>query len=131
MPGSWARSASPRSAAPPRHRDATTSHDHVSASPLATATEPRRPSVLSELGLAERKPFYTVDLQYLWGRLLGDSVIFGSGLVFPGDWRNLADIDVTQGQPEDLLAILEKRIHGFHPALHNVKFTHRRGGPLS
>lgn len=101
-----------------------------SAFTLATATEPLRPSVLSEIGLAERKPFYTVDLPYLWGRLLGDSVIFGSGLVFPGDWRNLADIDVTQGQPEDLLAILEKRIHGFHPALRNVNFTHRWGGPI-
>ena len=101
-----------------------------SAFTLAIATEPLSTSVLAEIGLAERKPFYTVDLPYLWGRLLGDSVIFGSGLVFPGDWRKLADIDVTQGQPEDLLALLEKRIHGLHPALHNVNFTHRWGGPI-
>ncbi len=101
-----------------------------SAFTLAVATEPLSPSVLSEIGLAEHKPFYTVDLPYLWGRPLGDSVIFGSGLVFPGDWRKLADIDVTQGQPEDLLALLQKRIHGFHPALRNVNFTHRWGGPI-
>ena len=101
-----------------------------SAFTLAVATEPLSPSVLSEIGLSERKPFYTVDLPYLWGRALGDCVIFGSGLVFPGDWRKLADIDVTQGQPEDLLALLQKRIHGFHPTLRNVKFTHRWGGPI-
>jgi glycine/D-amino acid oxidase-like deaminating enzyme len=101
-----------------------------SAFTLAVATEPLSPSVLSEIGLAERKPFYTVDLPYLWGRPLGDSVIFGSGLAFPGDWRKLADIDVTQGQPEDLLALLQKRIHRFHPALRNVNFTHRWGGPI-
>lgn len=101
-----------------------------SAFTLAIATEPLSPSVLSEIGLAERKPFYTVDLPYLWGRLFGDSVIFGSGLVFPGDWRKLAEIDVTQGQPEGLLALLQKRIHGFHPALRNVNFTHRWGGPI-
>ena len=101
-----------------------------SAFTLAVATEPLSPSVLSEIGLAERKPFYTVDLPYLWGRPLGESVIFGSGLVFPGDWRKLADIDVTQGQPDDLLALLQKRIRGFHPALRNVNFTHRWGGPI-
>jgi glycine/D-amino acid oxidase-like deaminating enzyme len=101
-----------------------------SAFTLAVATERLSAFVLSEIGLAERKPFYTVDLPYLWGRPLGDSVIFGSGLVFPGDWRKLGDIDVTQGQPEDLLALLEKRIHGFHPALHNINFTHRWGGPI-
>jgi glycine/D-amino acid oxidase-like deaminating enzyme len=101
-----------------------------SAFTLAVATEPLSSSVLSEIGLAERKPFYTVDLPYLWGRPLGDGVIFGSGLVFPGDWRKLADIDVTQGQPEDLLAVLQKRIHGFHPALRNIHFTHRWGGPI-
>jgi gamma-glutamylputrescine oxidase len=101
-----------------------------SAFTLATATEPLSTSVLSEIGLAERKPFYTVDLPYLWGRLLDDSVIFGSGLVFPGDWRKLAHIEVTQGQAGDLLALLQKRIHGFHPALHNVKFTHCWGGPI-
>ena len=97
---------------------------------LAVATEPLSSSVLSEIGLAERKPFYTVDLPYLWGRPLGDSVIFGSGLVFPGDWRKLADIDVTQGQPEDLLALLQKRVHGFHPALRGVNFNHHWGGPI-
>ncbi len=97
---------------------------------LAVATEPLSSSLLSEIGLAERKPFYTVDLPYLWGRLLGNSVIFGSGLVFPGDWRNLADIDIEQGEPADLFTRLQKRIHNFHLALRNINFTHRWGGPI-
>jgi glycine/D-amino acid oxidase-like deaminating enzyme len=97
---------------------------------LALSTESLSSAVLSEIGLAERKPFYTVDLPYLWGRFLGDSVIFGCGLVFPGDWRKLAEIDVAEGQSEDLLALLQKRIHGFHPALRQIEFPHRWGGPI-
>src|SRR5271165_5782113 len=108
-------------------------HLHDRAQPaftLAVATEPLSLSLLSEIGLAERKPFYTVDLPYLWGRPLGESVIFGSGLVFPGDWRNLANLDIEQGEPADLFLRLQKRIHGFHPALRDIRFTHRWGGPI-
>jgi len=36
---------------------------------LAAATEPLADAHLAELGLDSYKPFYTVDLPYLWGRL--------------------------------------------------------------
>ena len=101
-----------------------------SAFTLAVATEPLSPSVLSEIGLAELKPFYTVDLPYLWGRPLGDSVIFGSGLVFPGDWRSSQTLTLRRASPKICFALLQKRIHGLHPALRNVNFTHRWGGPI-
>ncbi len=39
---------------------------------LALATEPLSEEQLSEIGLASRKPFYTVDFPYLWGRLLNN-----------------------------------------------------------
>ncbi len=97
---------------------------------LAVASEPVSPTVLAEIGLADHKPFYTVDLPYLWGRSLGDSVIFGSGLVFPGSWRGLGNLDIDQGEPAELFTRLQTRIHGFHPALRKINFTYRWGGPI-
>lgn len=96
----------------------------------AVMTEPLSDGVLSQIGLSERKPFYTVDLPYLWGRLLGNAVIFGSGLIFFDDWRGLLTLNVENGEAPDLFARLEKRIQNFHPALRKVKFTHRWGGPI-
>lgn len=87
-------------------------------------------STLAQIGLSERKPFYTIDLPYLWGRLLGNAVIFGSGLIFFDDWRGLRALNVEQGEAPDLFARLEQRIRRFHPALREVKFTHRWGGPI-
>jgi glycine/D-amino acid oxidase-like deaminating enzyme len=101
-----------------------------SAFTLAVATEPLSSSVLAEIGLAERQPFYTVDLPYLWGRPLGNGVVFGSGLVFPSDWQGLRSLDIHQGEVQELFTRLQKRIHGFHPALRNINFTHRWGGPI-
>lgn len=96
----------------------------------AVMTEPLPEGVLVQIGLSERKPFYTVDLPYLWGRLLGNAVIFGSGLIFFDDWRGLRTLNVEHGEAPDLFARLEKRIHNFHTALREVKFTHRWGGPI-
>jgi glycine/D-amino acid oxidase-like deaminating enzyme len=87
-------------------------------------------ATLAQIGLVERKPFYTVDLPYLWGRLHGNAVIFGSGLIFFDDWRALRSLTVDQGELPGLFARLEKRIRGFHPALREIKFTHRWGGPI-
>lgn len=57
---------------------------------LATATTPFTESQLAELGLSSGKPFYTIEMPYLWGRLLsGDRIIFGAGLVHLKDWREL------------------------------------------
>ena len=96
----------------------------------AMMTEPLKESVLREIGLGERKPFYTVDLPYLWGRLLGNAVIFGCGLIFLEDWRGLDTLDIAQGEAPEVFARLEQRVKSFHPLLHDVKFTHRWGGPI-
>ena len=36
---------------------------------LAVLAKPVSEKVLAAIGLAERKPFYTVDFPYLWGRV--------------------------------------------------------------
>ena len=106
---------------------------------------------LKEIGLGSRRPFYTVDLPYLWGRLLDDGrLIFGSGLVpgwgesmreesrkkkgvkFSKDrlWSGLEKVDVRKGEAAERLASLEKRVRALHPALEKIRVTHRWGGPI-
>jgi glycine/D-amino acid oxidase-like deaminating enzyme len=97
---------------------------------LAIATQEFDDAVLREIGLGDGKPFYTVDLPYLWGRLLGKQIIFGSGLVHFADWREVHVLDITRGEAAELFARLEKRIRGLHPKLRDVMFTHRWGGPI-
>jgi glycine/D-amino acid oxidase-like deaminating enzyme len=98
---------------------------------LALATEPLSDAQLASLGLATGKPFYTVDLPYLWGRLLHrNQVMFGSGLVGVNDWRDLTSQDVRSGEPARLLTRLEKRVTALHPALADVRFSHHWGGPI-
>jgi len=97
---------------------------------LAVATEAFCDAVLNELGLGEGKPFYTVDLPYLWGRLLGQQIIFGSSLVHFADWREMHVLDITKGEAAQLFARLENRIRALHPRLKEVNITHRWGGPI-
>jgi len=98
---------------------------------LAVATAPLLGQQLGAIGLAEGKGFYTVDLPYLWGRTLRDgTVVFGSGLVHPRDSRELEELDVGSGECAKLIARLEERIRGLHPALGAVEFTRRWGGPI-
>ncbi len=98
---------------------------------LALATEPLRDSPLEALGMASRKPFYTVDLPYLWGRMLDENrIIFGSGLVHVNDWRELTAVDVAEGEAAKLLANLKGRVRSLHPTLKDVKFSHQWGGPI-
>jgi len=98
---------------------------------LAVATEPLTARQLAAVGLASRKPFYTVDLPYLWGRLTASNrLIFGSGLVHLKDWRELETLDIAIGEPAELLASLIRRVRGLHPALRSVSFSHRWGGPM-
>ena len=101
-----------------------------SAFTTAILTEPLRDETLKQIGLSEGKPFYTVDMPYLWGRLLGNAVIFGSGLVFMEDWRELNELDIEVGEANALYVRLEQRIRKLHPVLQNVNFTHRWGGPI-
>jgi glycine/D-amino acid oxidase-like deaminating enzyme len=98
---------------------------------LAVAAESLTARQLESLGLASRKPFYTVDMPYLWGRLLpADGVIFGSGLVHTMDWRELAALDISRGEAAERIAGIERRVRGLHPVLGNISFTHRWGGPI-
>lgn len=98
---------------------------------LATATAPFSEAQVAELGLASGKPFYTVELPYLWGRLLtGGRILFGAGLVHLKHWRELDSLDIAQGQPPEMFARFEQRVRKFHPALREVEFTHRWGGPI-
>jgi len=98
---------------------------------LAVATQSLAVPTLSAVGLSNRKPFYTVDLPYLWGRLLGDQIIFGSGLVHFGDWREMHSLNIESGAAAEAFARLEKRIHGLHPELLDITITHRWGGPIA
>ena len=98
---------------------------------IAVATEPLADSTLQEVGLGHGKPFYTVDLPYLWGRLLGTQVIFGSGLVHFANWREMNSLNVETGPAAEAFARLENRIRKLHPKLEGVSFTHRWGGPIS
>jgi glycine/D-amino acid oxidase-like deaminating enzyme len=98
---------------------------------LAVATEPLKPETIAELGLSAGQPFYTVDLPYLWGRVFQRSrLIFGSGLVHLENWRELLKLDVAKGEALELMKNLEKRVRGLHPALRDVRLSHRWGGPI-
>jgi glycine/D-amino acid oxidase-like deaminating enzyme len=98
---------------------------------LALATEPVQENKLAAIGLASGKPFYTVDLPYLWGRLLhGNQIIFGSGLVSLDSWGDLAALNIAAGEAFNLLERLKKRVSGLHPALADVPFSNEWGGPI-
>jgi glycine/D-amino acid oxidase-like deaminating enzyme len=114
---------------------------------MAVATEPLSEEQIEAIGLASRKPFYTIDLPYLWGRLMeSNAAIFGAGLVpaysgppelFPlGDQsksarsRDLYRYDVRRGEAAERIETLETRVRNLHPALKRVRITHRWGGPI-
>jgi glycine/D-amino acid oxidase-like deaminating enzyme len=98
---------------------------------LAVATEPLSDAQIEILGLTSGRPFYTVDLPYLWGRLLpARGVLFGGGLVHFNDWRELCGLDVQSGESAELIARLERRVHALHPVLKNVRLVNRWGGPI-
>jgi glycine/D-amino acid oxidase-like deaminating enzyme len=114
---------------------------------FALATAPLPAAQLKAIGLSSRRPFYTIDLPYLWGRLLeSNGVIFGAGLVpayvgppsrFPlggrsnkNAARDLHRYDVRGGEAAERLRWLESRVRDLHPALADVRITHRWGGPI-
>ena len=114
---------------------------------FALATAPLSAAQLKAIGLSSRRPFYTVDLPYLWGRLLdSNAVIFGAGLVPPyagppslfplgsssikNRARDLRRYDVRRGESAERLRWLENRVLHLHPALKSVRITHRWGGPI-
>ena len=98
---------------------------------LAVLTAPVTPKLLEEIGLAQRKPFYTVDFPYLWGRVRKDrSIIWGAGLVRSPDSNDLDAVDIVDPEPARVFAQLEARVRNLHPALGKIKFTQRWGGPI-
>ncbi len=98
---------------------------------LAVATRPLTAGQLEALGLGRRRPFYTVDLPYLWGRVLARNiVIFGSGLVHLGNWRELEEISIRKGVARELVGRLKERVRRLHPALRDVEFSYTWGGPM-
>jgi glycine/D-amino acid oxidase-like deaminating enzyme len=101
-----------------------------SAFTIAVMTESLSDEALEQIGLSDHKPFYTVDLPYLWGRLFGNAIIFGSGLVFFDDWRGLNSLDIQKGDALQAFERLQGRIQRLHPALKDAKLTHRWGGPI-
>ena len=116
---------------------------------LALATAPLSAAQRKALGLSSRRPFYTVDYPYLWGRLLeSNGCIFGAGLVpspasFGSFFRNpararpqkhtspnLARFDVHKGEAAARFRWLESRVRNMHPALKSIRITHRWAGPI-
>ena len=98
---------------------------------LATLTAPLSDTQLEEIGLAQRKPFYTVDFPYLWGRVCNDnSLLLGAGLLDAPESDDLEEVDVAAPDAKRMFATFERRVHGLHPALNDCKFTHRWGGPI-
>ena len=114
---------------------------------FALATAPFSQNEIAELGLGSGRAFYTVDLPYLWGRLLENGgIVWGSGLV-PGWgesprrgtrgeverrrlWSGLEALDTRKGQAAERLRTLEERVRGLHPGLKKMRVTHRWGGPI-
>jgi glycine/D-amino acid oxidase-like deaminating enzyme len=116
---------------------------------LALATAPLSAAQLAAIGLSSHRPFYTVDLPYLWGRLLeSNGIVFGAGLVpmatslgalfgKPTGPRarqkaepNLYRLDVRKGEALKSFRWLEGRVRNLHPALKSVRITHRWAGPI-
>jgi len=116
---------------------------------LALATAPLTKAQLKAIGLSSWRPFYTVDLPYLWGRLLeSNGIVFGAGLVpMPTSFAALFDksarkrsrafaapnlyrFDVRKGEAAGSFRRLEGRLHNLHPALKSVRITHRWAGPI-
>ncbi len=114
---------------------------------FALATAPLSAAQRKAIGFSSRRPFYTLDFPYLWGRLLeSNGVIFGSGLVpapvgMPfgvplgvhsrkNGAHELRRYDVRRGEAAERLLWLESRVRRLHPALASVRITHRWGGPI-
>jgi len=95
---------------------------------VAVATEPLPDTVFEAIGWATRTPFYTLDLPYLWGRATADGrAVIGAGTTGRGAVEQ-ARVDAPAAV--QLFDGLERRIPHLHPALRNVRFTHRWMGPI-
>ncbi len=102
-----------------------------SALTYACITEPVDETTLCAIGMADRIPFYTADMPYLWARVCADgSMVFGAGLSF-GTPAELENITMADNEPAEVLARLVRRVNSLHPALANVHITSRWAGPIA
>ena len=98
---------------------------------LAVLTRPVSEKILAAIGLAQRKPFYTVDFPYLWGRVRQDrTIVWGAGLVQSPDADDLEKVDIAAEESAAAFDRLEQRVLHLHPALEKLKFAGRWGGPI-
>jgi glycine/D-amino acid oxidase-like deaminating enzyme len=98
---------------------------------LAASTAPLGEEQIEAIGLSQRKPFYTVDFPYLWGRVCRDnSIVWGAGLVSAEDSGSVEQIDIAAEESSRMFASLERRIRQLRPGLEKLNFTHRWGGPI-
>jgi gamma-glutamylputrescine oxidase len=97
---------------------------------LAVRTAPLGHAAFETIGLGDGLPFYTIDLPYLWGRIAGEHLILGAGLVFPHG-PDVRTVEIGQDEARDAFEQLERRIRGFHPALERVAIDARWGGPIA
>ncbi|MFZ3215664.1 MAG: FAD-dependent oxidoreductase [Candidatus Acidiferrales bacterium] len=98
---------------------------------LAVLSRPVSEEILAAIGLAARKPFYTLDFPYLWGRVRPDrSIVWGAGLVQSPDAGDLDRVDVAGAESVAIFTRLEDRVRHLHPALAKIKFARRWGGPI-
>lgn len=102
-----------------------------SALTLVLCTEAVSEETLRSIGLADRRPFYTTDLPYLWGRVLPDHrLVFGAGLAFAPEGKP-ERVAVSVGEAAEHLSTLERRVRALHPALAGVRIESRWGGPVA
>ena len=98
---------------------------------LAAMTAPISDARLQELGLEKRRPFYTNDLPYLWGRVCANNaIVWGAGLVDPPRGGTLEDVNVSSAEVARIFASLERRVRELKPGFEDLTFTHRWGGPI-
>jgi glycine/D-amino acid oxidase-like deaminating enzyme len=98
---------------------------------LAALSAPVAEHCLQAIGLAQRKPFYTVDFPYLWGRVRADrSIVWGAGLVSSPDENDLTAVNIASVEPSKMFETLERRVRGLHPGLAQIDFSMRWGGPI-
>lgn len=97
---------------------------------LALCTAALAPDALRKIGLDER-PFYTVDLPYLWGRAHPrGGLVLGAGLVFPAG-RDVTRVGLRDPEAAAALERLEARVRSFHPVLSRIAIERRWGGPIA
>lgn len=102
-----------------------------SALTFACATEPLGDDSLAEIGLGARIPFYTADTPYLWGRVTTDNrVVFGAALAYAAP-HELERYDITANSGAQVLARLQERVRGLHPALGKITIPWHWAGPIA